>query len=77
MKLIEKQQYTANLKFVVDKLIQCDGLLSQKEISNMLLALNYVTIHNNSLERAYRDLEYKAEQTKIDIKNSLKALKNL
>jgi len=77
MDLIAKQQYNANMKFIHKKLVECDGTLSQKEITNLLFAMNYIATHNNSLERYMRDMEFEMEQLKSDIKNTLNNLNRL
>ena len=77
MELIQKQQYNAHLKFINDKLIGCDGTLSQKEITNLLFAMNYIATHNNSIERYMRDMEFEMGQLKSDIKNTLNNLSKL
>ena len=77
MELIAKQQYDAHMRFVSKKLIECDGTLSQKEITNLLFAMTYIATHNNSLERYMRDMEYEMEQLKSDIKNTLSNLSKL
>jgi hypothetical protein len=77
MELIAKQQYDAHMRFVSKKLIECDGTLSQKEITNLLFAMTYIATHNNSLERYMRDMEYEMEQLKSDIKNTLNNLSKL
>ena len=77
MELIAKQQYNAHMRFINKKLIECDGTLSQKEITNLLFAMTYIATHNNSLERYMRDMEYEMEQLKSDIKNTLNNLSKL
>jgi hypothetical protein len=77
MDLIAKQQYNANMKFIHKKLVECDGTLSQKEITNLLFAMNYIATHNNSIERYMRDMEFEMEQLRSDIKNTLNNLSKL
>jgi len=74
MELVEKQMYNAHLKFIRKKLIECDGTLSQKEITNLLHCLEFLAIHNNALEREFMDLEYHSEQLKMNIKKTLSNL---
>lgn len=71
MELIEKQMYNAHLKFIRKKLIECDGTLSQKEITNLLHCLEFLAIHNNGLEREFRELEYYNEELRVSIKKVL------
>ena len=77
MNLIEKQQYNAYMKFINNKLVECDGTLSQKEITNLLYAVNFIATHNNSIERHMRDMQFEMEQLKSDIKNTLNNLSKL
>jgi len=74
MELVEKQMYNAHLKFIRKKLIECDGTLSQKEITNLLHCLEFLAIHNNALEREFMDLEHHSEQLKMNIKKTLSNL---
>ena len=71
MELVEKQMYNAHLKFIRKKLIECDGTLSQKEITNLLHCLEFLAIHNNGLEREFRELEYQNEDLRTSVKKAL------
>ena len=71
MELVEKQMYNAHLKFIRKKLIECDGNLSQKEITNLLHCLEFLAIHNNALEREFMDLEHQNEDLRASVRKVL------
>lgn len=76
LQLTHKQQYNATVRFINQKLIKCDGTLSQKEITNLLTSLNFMVTHNNAIEREMRDLEFELSELKTQIKNTLNNLSN-
>ena len=58
MELIERQQYNAFFKFVGEKLLKWQQLKpDNKEIRNLLDAIEFIGLHNNQLEVENRKLQ--------------------
>lgn len=78
MDLIERQQYNAFFKFVAEKLLKWQKLKpNNKEISNLLEAIEFIGLHNNQLEAENRQLEAELESLKRCIGNSIDNLNNI
>lgn len=75
MGLIEKQQYNAYFKFVGEKLLKWQELKpNNKEISNLLEAIEFIGLHNNQLEAENRQLEAELESLKQSVRDSINNL---
>lgn len=78
MELIERQQYNAFFKFVGEKLLKWQELKpNNKEISNLLEAIEFIGLHNNQLEAENRQLESELESLKRCIGNSINNLNSI
>ena len=78
MELIERQQYNAFFKFVGEKLLKWQKLKpNNKEISNLLEAIEFIGLHNNQLEAENRQLEAELESLKRCIGNSINNLNSI
>ena len=77
MDLIEQQQYNAFFKFVSEKLLKWQQLKpNNKEIRNLLDAIEFIGLHNNQLEAEKRQLEFELETLKKEVRDSIKNLNN-
>jgi len=75
MELIERQQYNAFFKFVGEKLLKWQELKpNNKEISNLLEAIEFIGLHNNQLEAENRQLEAELKSLKQSVKDSINKL---
>ena len=71
MELIERQQYNAFFKFVGEKLLKWQELKpNNKEISNLLEAIEFIGLHNNQLEAENRQLEADLESLKQSVREN-------
>ena len=78
MDLIERQQYNAFFKFVGDKLLKWQEMKpNNKEINNLLEAMQFIGLHNNQLEIENRQLEAELESLKRCVGNSISNLNNI
>ena len=78
MELIERQQYNAFFKFVSEKLLKWQQLKpDNKEIRNLLDAIEFIGLHNNQLEVENRKLQSELESLKRCVGNSINNLNNL
>ena len=78
MDLIERQQYNAFFKFVGEKLLKWQELKpNNKEISNLLEAIEFIGLHNNQLEAENRQLESELESLKQSVKDSINNLNSI
>ena len=78
MELVERQQYNAFFKFAGEKLLKWQELKpNNKEISNLLEAIEFIGLHNNQLEAENRQLEAELESLKRCIGNSIDNLNNI
>ncbi len=78
MDLIERQQYNAFFKFIGEKLLNWQELKpNNKEISNLLEAIEFIGLHNNQLEAENRQLESELESLKRCIGNSINNLNSI
>ena len=78
MELIERQQYNAFFKFVGEKLLKWQELKpNNKEVSNLLEAIEFIGLHNNQLEAENRQLESELESIKQSVRNSISELNNI
>jgi len=78
MELIERQQYNAFFKFVGEKLLKWQELKpNNKEISNLLEAIEFIGLHNNQLEAENRQLESELESLKQSVKDSINNLNSI
>ena len=78
MELIERQQYNAFFKFVGEKLLKWQQLKpDNKEIRNLLDAIEFIGLHNNQLEVENRKLQSELESLKRCVGNSINNLNNL
>ena len=78
MDLIERQQYYAFFKFVGEKLLKWQELKpNNKEINNLLEAIEFIGLHNNQLEAENRQLEAELESLKRCIGNSINNLNSI
>ena len=78
MDLIERQQYNAFFKFAGEKLLKWKELKpNNKEISNLLEAIEFIGLHNNQLEAENRQLESELESLKQSVRDSISKLNNI
>ena len=78
MDLIERQQYNAFFKFVGEKLLKWQEMKpNNKEINNLLEAMQFIGLHNNQLEIENRQLEAELESLKRCVGNSISNLNNI
>ena len=78
MELIERQQYNAFFKFVGEKLLKWQELKpNNKEISNLLEAIEFIGLHNNQLEAENRQLESDLESLKQSVRDSINNLNSI
>lgn len=78
MELIERQQYNAFFKFVGEKLLKWQKLKpNNKEISNLLEAIEFIGLHNNQLEAENRQLEADLECLKQSVRDSINNLNSI
>ena len=78
MELIERQQYNAFFKFVGEKLLKWQELKpNNKEISNLLEAIEFIGLHNNQLEAENRQLEADLESLKQSVRDSINNLNSI
>ena len=78
MELIERQQYNAFFKFVGEKLLKWQELKpNNKEISNLLEAIEFIGLHNNQLEAENRQLESELESLRQSVRDSISKLNNI
>ena len=78
MELIERQQYNAFFKFVGEKLLKWQELKpNNKEISNLLEAIEFIGLHNNQLEAENRQLEADLECLKQSVRDSINNLNSI
>ena len=78
MELIERQQYNAFFKFVGEKLLKWQELKpNNKEISNLLEAIEFIGLHNNQLEAENRQLEAELESLRQSVRDSISKLNNI
>ena len=77
MDLIERQQYNAFFKFVGKKLLKWQKMKpDNKEINNLLEAVQFIGLHNNQLEAENRQLEAELESLKQSVRDSINKLKS-
>lgn len=78
MELVERQQYNAFFKFAGEKLLKWQKLKpNNKEISNLLEAIEFIGLHNNQLEAENRQLESELESLKQSVRDSISKLNNI
>ena len=78
MDLIERQQYNAFFKFAGEKLLKWQELKpNNKEISNLLEAIEFIGLHNNQLEAENRQLESELESLRQSVRDSISKLNNI
>ena len=78
MELIERQQYNAFFKFVSEKLLKWQQLKpDNKEIRNLLDAIEFIGLHNNQLEVENRKLQSELESLKRCVDNSINNLNRI
>lgn len=78
MDLIERQQYNAFFKFAGEKLLKWKELKpNNKEISNLLEAIEFIGLHNNQLEAENRQLESELESLRQSVRDSISKLNNI
>ena len=78
MELIERQQYNAFFKFVGEKLLKWQELKpNNKEINNLLEAIEFIGLHNNQLEAENRQLEADLESLKQSVRDSINNLNSI
>ena len=78
MELIERQQYNAFFKFVGEKLLKWQQLKpDNKEIRNLLDAIEFIGLHNNQLEVENRKLQSELESLKRCVDNSINNLNRI
>ena len=78
MDLIERQQYNAFFKFVAEKLLKWRKLKpNNKEIINLLEAIEFIGLHNNQLEAENRQLESELESLRQSVRDSISKLNNI
>ena len=78
MDLIERQQQNAFFKFVAETLLKWQKLKpNNKEISNLLEAIEFIGLHNNQLEAENRQLESDLECLKQSVRDSINNLNSI
>ncbi len=72
MELVEKQQYNAFFRFIGEKLLKWQQLKpNNKEINNLLEAVQFIGLHNNHLEAENRRLQAELDSLKREVSNSV------